>query len=86
MVREVLMWPSVVLNEVKTGNFVAPALGLAATTYFVGLPSADMDFYDMAMWYTVTGAGQAVALRFFPGRSVSMPVGFNPPSKGADAY
>ena len=56
IVKDVLMWPSHVAKQIGKGCYGAPAVGLGASVFLLGLPSAEMDFYGMAQWYVGTGA------------------------------
>ena len=54
--EDVLMWPSAVAKQLSKGSYIAPAVGLGAGIFLFGLPSAEMDFYEIAQWYVGTGA------------------------------
>ncbi len=56
IISKILMWPTEVLADVQTGQYLAAAAGLGASYYLFGLPSTDQPLLSLAQWYAMTGA------------------------------
>ena len=64
IVYQVISWPLAVVADLQSANQnakYAAAIGIAAPIFVLGLPDANMEIVDLAVWYLKAGAMFTVA-------------------------
>lgn len=61
LITQVLEWPYVVYLELSAGVVLAPAAGIGAPIFVLGLPTAQQSLQDIVLWYLATGVAVTAA-------------------------
>ena len=55
IVHEVIMWPAEAVDQIRKGCYSPAAAAIAVPVFMYGIPSADMEFMEIAQWYGLAG-------------------------------